>query len=195
MVDNSRLVFLDANVLYSGVLRDWFCNVYLSGGVRRPFDVRFSEDVLAEVLHSLRKSHPEWDGGRIARVREQLLKVFPGALVRDYEVDGSWPGSDEHDGHVHAAAVTCAAAYLVTNDKGFHAPEVSDLLPYEVYTADSFLTMVDDYFPKVCFEAVRLQFDYHRSRFSEFDLGKGLRDAGAPQFAKRVIHHLRMLPD
>lgn len=189
------MVFLDANILYSRVLRDWFCNAYLSGGATRPFEVRFSEDVLAEVLHSLRRSHPDWDGGRIARVRESLLKVFPGAVVRDYKVDGTWPGADEHDGHVHAAAVTCAAGYLVTNDKGFHCPDIVDLLPYEVHTADSFLTMFDEYFPQLCFEAVQRQFDYHRSRSSDFDLGKGLRDAGAPQFAKRVISHIRRLPD
>lgn len=63
-------VFVDSNVFYSRTMRDWIGLLYVTGETP-PFHVLWSEDVLADVLHHLRKKHPDWDGAAIANVSRQ----------------------------------------------------------------------------------------------------------------------------
>ena len=57
-------VFVDANVWFSRTLRDWIGMLYTTPDTPS-FVVHWSEDVLAELIHHLRKRHPTWPGGRV----------------------------------------------------------------------------------------------------------------------------------
>jgi len=46
-----------------------------------PFQVHWTEDVMAEVLHSLRKAHPDWDGRRLTGIRDRLAGTFEAGRV------------------------------------------------------------------------------------------------------------------
>ncbi|MFV0458049.1 MAG: hypothetical protein ACK5MT_04640 [Actinomycetales bacterium] len=64
---------MDANVWYSRYLRDWIGVIYTTGD-DRPFQVFWTEDIMAEVLYHLRKQHPEWAGEKTRQVRDLLAK-------------------------------------------------------------------------------------------------------------------------
>lgn len=139
-------VLVDANVLFSKTLRDWLF-LLRDETKANMFTVYATEDIIAETLYSLRRERPTAPGHMTSRVSE-LIREQLDDLVRDYEVDGSYPGSDKDDAHVHAAAVAAGADVVLTDDSDFTklAPEIADQLPYEVHTPDSFLTLIDGLF-------------------------------------------------
>lgn len=138
-------VFVDANVWYARTLRDWIGMLYVTHD-SSPFVVHWTEDVMAELIHGLRKQHPEWSGAKIGQVRELICGTFEAGRVGDFEIDGSYAGPDPHDAHVHAAAVACRADVLVTvNVDDFTWDENAS--PYELMHPDDFLLLVDDAAP------------------------------------------------
>lgn len=178
------IVFMDANVWFSRTLRDWIAMLYVTPA-SPPYDVRWSEDVLAEVLHSLRRQHAEWPGERITGIRDKLASTFENGRVEVYPMDPSYPGNDPFDAHVHAAAVACGAHYLVTfNVTDFPDPE--GLLPYEVLTPDEFLTLVGESAPELVGEVALAMCTYWLKKNGEASLPQRLKKAGCPTFAERV---------
>ncbi|GLW91587.1 hypothetical protein Aglo03_24030 [Actinokineospora globicatena] len=183
-------VFVDANVLYSRTLRDWLAlGQSLSPG--EVYRVYWTEDVLAETLYHLRRDHPDWDGAKIAKLRDRLAAVFADGRVEDFVVDDSYQGADGNDRHVHAAAVACRADVLLTGDKGFVvAGAEADALPYEVYRPDEFFLLVDDIAPRLVAGVTREQTEYYlRVGGGRADLAEKLSGAGCPRFAERVRAH------
>ena len=130
-------VFVDANVLYGRTQRDWF-GLLTTDSISAPFRVYWSEDVLAEAIHHLRDRHPHWQGSKISGICERVRAMWADGYVADFVIDGSYPGNDPKDAHVHAAALACSAQYLVTNNLSDFPTEESDTLPYEVYRPDDF---------------------------------------------------------
>lgn len=182
-------VFVDANVWYSRTLRDWIGLLYTTPE-DAPFVVHWTEDVLAELIYHLRREHPDWDGSRITTIRDRLAGTFEAGRVEDFTVDGSYAGRDAHDAQVHAGAVACRADVLVTCDvTGFVWDENTST--YEVMHPDSFLVLVDDSNPGLVAAVVERMCAYWVRRCGEADLPAGLRLAGCPQFADRVLGHLR----
>src|SRR5690606_33306366 len=108
------------------------------------FTVHSSEDILAETLYRLRRSHPHAPGHMISQIHDRIVEQLDDRIV-DFEIDGSFPGDDEHDAHVHAAALASGAKILLTADSDFLAlPEkVLDGLTYEVHTPDYFFSLVN----------------------------------------------------
>lgn len=181
-------VFVDANVWYSRTLRDWLGMLYIAPE-DPPFVVHWTEDVLAELLHHLRREHPEWDGGRITAIRDRLAGTFETGRVDDFVVDEGYAGRDPHDAHVHAAAVACHADVLVTfNTRDFVWDENTSA--YEVMHPDDFLALVDESNPGLVSEVIGRMCAYWVRRTGEADLPLGLRLAGCPEFAERVLVHL-----
>lgn len=181
-------VFIDANVWYSRTRRDWLGLLYVLPEVP-PFQVYWTEDVLAEVLHSLRKAHPDWDGGRLTGIRDQLAGTFEAGRVDDFVIDGTYRGRDPHDAHVHAAALACRAEMLVTcNILDFQWDENDSL--YDVIHPDDFLVLVDDVVPGLVMEVAERMNKYWFERRGESHLPRQLRRAECPQFAERVRQHL-----
>lgn len=191
MAGQPARVFVDANVLYSKTLRDWLGLLYTDQDEVAPFQVFWSEDVLAEVVYHLRKNHPEWDGGKLSNLRDRIAQTFEVGRVTDYSVDGSYQGNDPHDAHVHAAAVACQADYLLTCDHADFASEDPDELPYEIVVPDEFFVLVDRSSPELVDSCISHQIAYHQRRRGDVDLDGALKRAGCPDFAEVVVGHLR----
>lgn len=190
----STRVFVDANVLYSRTLRDWLALLQL-GAPGEIYTVYWTEDVLAETIYHLRRSHPEWDGGKITKIRDRIAATFEGGRVEDFIIDDTFPGSDGDDRHVHAAAVACRADIVLTCDGGFHVCHNADSLPYEVYDPDEFFLLVDDSAPHLVRDVTKNQALYWAARLDERpDLAASLINAGCPKFAERVRSHQRQFP-
>lgn len=151
-------------------------------------------DIVAEVLHSLRRSYPKAPGHLTRRVYERIMDSLD-EVIDDYIVDGSWPGDDPDDAHVHAAAIACRASILLSGDTDFSGvpDDLDKLLPYEVHTPDSFFTLIDDSAPD---DVVRVAIEQHeywsgrRTDWKPTDLAKKLAAAECPVFAERVQRHL-----
>ena len=157
-----------------------------------PFVVHWTEDVLAELLHHLRKSHPDWAGSRITTIRDQLAGTFEGGRVDQYVIDATYLGADVGDAHVHAAAMACNADVLVTfNVKDFVWDE--NVSSYEVMHPDDFLVLADDSFPDLIQEVTERMCSHWLERQEEANLPAKLRTAGCPRFADRVRTHLHRL--
>lgn len=182
-------MFVDANVLYSRTLRDWLALLQL----RAPgeiYTVYWTEDVFAEAVYHLRRKNPTWDGAKITQIRDRLGKTFEDGRVEDFTIDGTFPGNDANDQHVHAAAVACGADYILSCDKGFSlTEEAADSMPYEVYQPDDFFILVDDSAPSLVRLVTREQTEYWAKKGGRADLAGALSDAGCPQFAARVRNH------
>lgn len=187
-IHGRQVVFVDANVWFSRTLRDWIGLLYLVGDTP-PFEVRWTEDVFAEVLYHLRKVHPDWRGSRITGIRDRLAGVFEGGRVDDFAIEEPHRGEDPYDAHVHAAAVASGADVLLTfNVSDFESSE--DELPYEVLDPDEFLTLLDDVAPDAVAAAVVANARYWIAREGEADLPGRLKAAGCPEFSGRVRRHL-----
>lgn len=182
-------VLADANVLWSRTLRDWLFQLRLEANGM--FTVQATEDILAEVIYTLRREHPEWDGSKITRIRDHL-STFLDERIEAYPTDGSYPLSDPDDRHVHAAAVAGESDKLLTCDTGWLnlSEDLLDQLPYEVHHPDSFFVLVDDSASWVVRAVTLTQAQYWYSREGEVDLAGQLRKAACPEFAERVAHHL-----
>ncbi|MGK4593197.1 hypothetical protein [Amycolatopsis sp. w19] len=88
--------------------------------------------------------------GKIRHIHDLLTKTFEGGRVEDFVIDGSFPGTDADDEHVHAAAIACSAEIILSCDNGFSLTgQDPDSLPYEVYTPDEFFVLVDDSSPQL----------------------------------------------
>jgi predicted nucleic acid-binding protein len=182
-----HVVLVDANVWVSRNLRDWVCALYVHSDAM--FTVVWTEDILAETLHAVRRLYPDLEGGKIAHVRESIVGIFKDGQVRDFTVDVDRPISDPYDRHVHAAAMAGDVDILVTNNIKDLRParqEDQDALPYEVYTADEFFMLIADCQPDVVRDAIRDQISYFIKRGADPNLPARLRQAGAPDFAERV---------
>lgn len=84
-------VFIDSNIPYSRTLRDWIGLLYTTGDAP-PFVVHWSEDVLADTIHHLRKEHPAWDGKMTSDVRDRIAATFEIGRVSDYVIYGTYEG-------------------------------------------------------------------------------------------------------
>jgi predicted nucleic acid-binding protein len=181
-------VFVDANVLYSRTLRDWL--FLLRRETEGMFQIHTTEDVLAELVYTLRRNNPQMDGGVITNLRDKLVASID-ELVGDFDATIEYTGADPNDRHVHAAAVASHAHVLLTDDGGFKG---SDDDPYEVFTCDDFFVLVDDSASWMVERVVADQNTYWSKKpGSRKTLSQALVDAGCPEFAKRVEIHLRTL--
>lgn len=183
-------VLVDANVLYSKTLRDWLALSYLRQDGW--FEVKWTEDILAEVVYNLRKDHPLFSDQQIGGVRDKIVGTFPAGRISDYEIDPTPAYPDIFDAHVHAAAIHGGVDIVLTIDRGFsQLGDLLDELPYELHSPDSFLCLLDDASPRSIQQVTQEQLDYWAKRSGRFNLCTQLENAGAPQFADRVRQHLR----
>lgn len=188
-------VIVDADVLYSRTLRDWLFLLRneTAGGM---FRLYATVDIVAETIARYRDNNPLASGSTITAMHDAIFRNLDDR-IDDYEIDGSFPGHDQGDAHVHAAALACRADFLVANDRGFKDLDdsVLDALPYEVHTADSFLVLVDDSMPQAVRAVTKQQLEYWLSKKQDADLPLYLRKAGCPDFAARVRNHVHALAD
>lgn len=184
-------VLVDANVFYSRTLRDWLSLCHLRGPDGW-FEVKWTEDIMAEVVYRLRRDHATWSDQQVGGVRDRLVETFGAGRVAGYAIDPDVPYPDIFDAHVHAAAIHAGVDFLLTADSGFEElGERLDDLPYEVHSADSFFCLLDDSSPRSIRAVTDEQLNYWLQRGRPFNLCTHLERAGAPEFAERVRGHLQ----
>lgn len=183
-------VLVDANVLFSRTVRDWVFLCYLETDPPM-YRLYWTEDILAEVVGSLRERYPFHDDAQIGGVRRRIVATLPDGEIDGYSIDTSRTYRDPKDAHVHSAAIHGNVDILLTDNVSDLRPDDSDDLPYEVLTADEFLLLVDDSSHELVHAVTRKQFRYHSGRSDSFSLPRSLERAGAKLFAERVAGHLR----
>lgn len=184
----------DANVLYSRTLRDWICLLANRSGPPL-FRLRWTEDILAELVYHLRKKHPHFSDRQVGGVRDNIMKIAVHGRIRGYEIDPGLDYTDEYDAHLHAAAEYGDVKYVVTADRGFHEFAVAhdDLLGYEVYTPDDFLVHIHTNSRTTVLEVLLDQIAYHCGRGQPFNLATRLEEAQAPKFGA-IIREMMQVP-
>ena len=185
MRPGATLIFLDANVLYSRTLRDWFALISKRSGANG-IELRWSEDVLAEWLYNLRRKAPWKSDSGIGGLRRNLEAAFPNAMVSGYAVDPELlEGGDEFDAHVLAAADHGRADYLVTDNTSDFAP-FKDAFGFEIYSCDEMLCLILDRRSDAVRSALLDNLAYWSAKPDAKDLVEALTDAGAPEFADGI---------
>jgi hypothetical protein len=185
-------VFVDANILFSRTLRDWICLLCLESS-RSAYDLRWSEDVLAEWIYRTRRRKPDITDQALGGVRRNIEQAFPHALVTGYDLASTPALPDPHDRHVLAAALHAEVDMLVTDDRTAF-PENVLQGKLDVYTADEFLVWVADNHTSLLRPVLDKQVAYFRRNAivtggerSEDRLIEALHKAGAGAFAGRLI--------
>lgn len=187
-------VLVDANVLFSRTLRDWLLLLKLRSGGGM-FTLAGTHDILAETIAKLRDHYPRASGGEIARLHDLITQSLD-ERIDEFVVDGSFPGGDQGDAHVHAAAVAGGVHVLLTCDRGWLDMDEGVLaaLPYEPQHPDSFFCLVDDSSSAIVRAVAAEQRDYFLDKRGQVDLPGQLRAAGCPGFARRIGDHLQSIP-
>lgn len=194
-----KRVFLDANILFSKTLRDWFFMLRMETGGDM-FTLITSEDALVEAQYSFRKRNPGVSGRAVTNIRKKTAE-FCDDVIEDYPGKASGPVIDRYDLHIHSAALASGCHMLVTQDKGFLdlPEEQKDELAYEILSPDEFLILLDDSASQFVSSVTKKQSAYRVKSRSEnkatggMSLETALRKSGCPNFAVRVRRHIKDL--
>ncbi|EMY35213.1 hypothetical protein D477_005591 [Arthrobacter crystallopoietes BAB-32] len=188
MQPGATRIFLDANVLFSRTLRDWFSLISLNAGIEG-ISLHWSEDVMSEYQYHIRRKHPGWSEQQIGGWRRRLTESFPDAMIIGYEIDpGLLESNDKFDAHVLAAAAHGSVDYLVTANYSDFEP-FSERFEFEIFSPDEMLCLINERRPDAVRAATKRQLSYWAGRPSSKSLTHALVDAGAPAFA----HHVKTL--
>lgn len=187
-------VLPDANIWCSATLHSWFG--LIASETIGSWSFHWTEDILAEAMYHRRKRFPRASSHQIEAIRERLTAPMGENQISRFPIDESVTYPDEYDAHVHSAAIHAGIAIIVTNDRTGFADlyRNPDDCPYEVHTADEFLTLVADSAPQVVDAAIIAQLKYRIDRGQSFSLPEQLRRAQSPLFAEYVRARLQELP-
>src|SRR5688500_11622711 len=111
------VVVLDANVLYSAVLRDFLVRLAIVGAMQ----ARWTNEVHEEWIRNVLVNRPDLSRERIERTRDLMNSAVRDSLVTGYEsLTQTLALPDANDRHVLAAAIHARAEIIVTfNRKDF----------------------------------------------------------------------------
>lgn len=137
-----RKVLLDANVLYSAPLRDFFLNL-ADVGMYIP---KWTDEIHNEWIRNLLKNRPDIKEQSLRRAQEYMNSAFPDSNISDYEIFlNSLNLPDENDKHVLAAAIKGRVDFIATfNTKDFPQEYISsfglEVLNPDQFTSDLFFS-------------------------------------------------------
>lgn len=187
-------VLPDANIWCSATLHAWFG--LIATQTIGSWSFHWTEDIIAEAMYHRRKRFPHTSSHQIEAIRDRLTIPMGENRISAFQIDDTVSYPDKYDAHVHSAAIHEGIGIIVSDDRtGFAGlyPD-PDNCPYEVHTADEFLTLVADSAPQVVDDVITAQFNHRTSKGQSFSLPKQLRDAQAPHFAEYVRTRLHALP-
>ncbi|NEM91980.1 PIN domain-containing protein [Galbitalea soli] len=151
-----RVVLADANVLYSRVLRDYL----LYAATQGLLEIRWSAEILAEVIEHLAENIVGFDAAAGARLVAAMNGAFPAAEVEpDSGAEAAvadLPLPDEDDRHVLAAAVAIGADVLCTDNLKDYPADAMEVVGIRLMSADALLTLLLTEFPDGMLAAHRL---------------------------------------
>lgn len=145
------IAVLDANVLYSSIIRDALLRLARAG----LFRARWSGKIIDEMRRSLIRQNPGIDA-RIWKLTDRMHTAFPESWVENYEplIEGlTLPDPD--DRHVLAAAVKAGAQAIVTNNLQDFPKNVLASFGIEPLSADQFMVRTVDLRPSAAMGALR----------------------------------------
>lgn len=180
-----RVVLVDANVLYSRVLRDYL----LYAADEEVIAVAWSAAVLEETVEHLIENVAAFIAESGARLIDAMNGAFPYAEVEvapeHVEAVASFLLPDEGDRHVLAAAIAAEATVLCTaNTRDFPAAVVA-ALGLEVMTPDALLSALVTEFPSQMLTVHATSVERLRGATDESTIA-ALQRAGAPTAAALV---------
>lgn len=173
-------LFLDANVLYSSLLRDLFLRLAVEGTCA----VHWSPEVQAEWKRHLVAAG--YDPVVLDRTQARMNAAFPHAQVTGYEDDlGQFDLPDPADRHVLAAALKCGAGLLVTfNLKDFPA-DVLEKFGVVALHPDALLVRLLTESPDGSLSALQtLSASFKAPPMSVLDIGNALEKLLLPKSAR-----------
>ncbi len=149
MVPAPFTVVVDANVLFPLTLRD----TVLRAAAADFYQLRWSKDILDEMERNL-VSTGTMPAEKAARLRAQMEKFFPEAMVTGYEPLIAAMPNDAKDRHVVAAAVKAGAQVVTTANLRDFTPLPDGI---EAQSPDEFLCNLFDLDPDGFVEMLREQ--------------------------------------
>lgn len=177
------VVLLDANVLFPFRKRDVLLRFYHAGLFRG----RWTEKIIEEWTSNLLKRRPHFEDS-IRSQQEAMRKNFPEALVDGYEsLVESLQLPDADDRHVLAAAITCGAQHIVTDNLDDFPPEALEPFDLEAVEADEFLFRTFELYQSealLVLKALRAQYENPPYTAAEFVMD--LTAKGLPKLAACV---------
>lgn len=134
-------VVVDANVLYDAAARDLLIRFAMRGLVR----VRWTEHILDECFHALRRNRPDFQEDRLVRMRGLMCEAVPDCIITGHEpLVEAIQLPDVGDRHVVAAAVKSDAQAIVTfNTKDFPSESIGRYHLEVIHPDDFFVNQVD----------------------------------------------------
>jgi predicted nucleic acid-binding protein len=149
MVPAPFIVVVDANVLFPLTLRD----TVLRAAAADFYQLRWSEEILDEMERNL-VATATMPADKAARLRGQMEKFFPEAMVTGYESLVAGMQNDAKDRHVVAAAVKAGAQVITTANLRDFTPLPDGI---EAQSPDEFLCNLFDLAPERFVELLREQ--------------------------------------
>jgi hypothetical protein len=134
-----QVVFVDANVLYIRVFRDYL----LYAADQELISVIWSKAVLDEAIRNLIDNIPTFDENAADRLRTALSKTFPDSEIEPdsdcYFRLAEFSLPDEDDRHVLAAAIAAEATVLCTSNVRDFPEAITSIFGIRVLTPDALL--------------------------------------------------------
>lgn len=163
MVPAPFIVVVDANILFPLTLRD----TLLRAAAADFYQLRWSKEILDEMERNL-VSTMTMPADKAARLRAQMEKFFPEAMVTGYEPLIAGMQNDPKDRHVVAVAVKAGAQVVTTANLKDFTPLPDGV---EAQSPDEFLTNLFDLDPHAFIEMLRAQAaDLHKPPVTFEDL-------------------------
>jgi predicted nucleic acid-binding protein len=129
-------VLLDANVLYSRLLRELFMELHIEDLIQ----ARWTEEIHSEWTRNVLKDYPDINPAVLKRTCELMNLYAEGALVTDYsDIVESLSLPDPDDRHVLAAAIHENIPTIVSFNVSDFTPTQLEPFEIEVKHPDAFL--------------------------------------------------------
>lgn len=106
-------IIVDANILFSAPLRDFFMHLGIADAVRLCWSAKIEE----EWVRNLIEKRPDLESSRHYRTARQMNEAIPDALIADFEgLESTLKLPDSSDRHVLAAAIKANADAIITKN-------------------------------------------------------------------------------
>ncbi len=142
---DSLIAVYDACVLYPDFLRNLLVRLAIHGRRQGLFRAKWTGRIHREWIHAVLRQRPDLDRANLLRTRRLMDRHVLGCRVRGYE---RWERRlmlpDTHDRHVLAAALVCAADFIVTFNTRHFPQNILDPFHITPVTPDQLLQSLTD---------------------------------------------------
>ncbi|WP_146070887.1 PIN domain-containing protein [Arthrobacter sp. B1805] len=195
MSSGATVVLLDETIYCQPLLRAWIASIFLEGDSTSSaplFVVKWTDKIMDGFVHRTMEADPSRSATSVNKVRQHLEGTFSFGRIKKYSDVKSPEPPAPVERHVHAAAIHGSVDYVVTMHCSDSAERID--LSYEIYSADDFLVLLDDSATSTVHAVVEIELCRAHARAKAedgVDLPLLLKEAGAPEFSKRVRGHLQ----